>query len=86
MARELRREKDVETKEDLFNRPISLPDETLKLERDLIGKALAKVNGQITYAAKLLGIRYQTLAFIIEARHPDLLKQRTPVHRRPRKR
>jgi tetratricopeptide (TPR) repeat protein len=86
LARELRRErKDEDAKDRLFNRPIRLLDETLKLERDLISEALAKVNGRITYAAKLLGIRSQTLAFIIEARHPDLLKQRTPIHRRPRK-
>jgi tetratricopeptide (TPR) repeat protein len=85
LARALRCGTDANAKDDLFNRPIKLTDETLKLERDLIGKALAKVNGRITYAAKLLGIRYQTLAFIIEARHPDLLTQRTPVHRRPRK-
>jgi hypothetical protein len=32
----------------------------------MISQALAKVNGQITKAAKLFGIRYQTLAFIIK--------------------
>ncbi len=86
LARELRREKDADPKDNLFNRKLNLQDEILKLERDLISQALARVNGRITYAAKLLGINYQTLAFIIEDRHPDLLKERTPVHRRPRKR
>lgn len=85
LARELRRQKDAGAKDKLFNTPVKLLDETLKLERDLIRNALAQVNGRITHAAKLLGIRYQSLAFIIEARHPDLLKERTPVHRRPRR-
>lgn len=85
LARELRRETTADNAKDLlFSRPIRLPDETLKFERDLISQALAKVNGRITHAAKLLGIRYQTLAFIIDSRHPDLLKQRSTVHRRPR--
>lgn len=86
LARALRHQaKSKNAKELLFNRSLPLPDEKLKLERDLISQALAKVNGQITKAAKLLGIRYQTLAFIIESRHPELLEQRTPIHRRPRR-
>jgi tetratricopeptide (TPR) repeat protein len=85
LARELRREKDADAKDTLFNRTLNLQDEILKLERQLISQALARVNGRITYAAKILGINYQSLAFIINDRHPDLLKERTPVHRRPRK-
>jgi DNA-binding NtrC family response regulator len=85
LARELRREKDADAKDNLFNRTLNLQDEILKLERQLISQALARVNGRITYAAKILGINYQSLAFIINDRHPDLLKERTPVHRRPRK-
>jgi tetratricopeptide (TPR) repeat protein len=85
LARELRRGKDTDAKDKLFNRSLNLQDETLKLERELISKALARVDGRITHAAKLLGVRYQTLAFIIDDRHPDLLKQRSPIHRRPRK-
>ena len=75
-----------ETKTSLFNEPIDLADEVLQFERNLISEALAKVNGRVSYAAKLLGIGYQGLAYIIESRHPELLKQRTPVYRRPRKR
>lgn len=67
-----------------FNEPVQLQEEVLKFERNLISNALAKVKGRVTHAAKLLGIRYQTLAFIIESRHPDLLKQRTTVYRRRR--
>lgn len=78
LARELRRERQPDA-DLLFNKTLCLPDERLKLEGEVISQALAKVNGQITKAAKLLGIRYQTLAFIIEARHPDLVKQRSPI-------
>lgn len=84
LAKELRRDAKTENVALLFNRPIHLLDETLKFERDLISDALAKAHRRVTHAAKLLGIRYQTLASIIESRHPDLLKERTPVYRRPR--
>ena len=84
-AKELRREtKNENAKDLLLNKTIRLPDEVLKYEGDLISTALAKANRRVTYAAKLLGIRYQTLASIIESRHPELLKHRTPVYRRPR--
>jgi tetratricopeptide (TPR) repeat protein len=75
----------ADTKTSLFNEPIDLADEVLEFERHLISEALAKVNGRVSYAAKLLGIGYQGLAYIIESRHPELLKQRTPVYRRSRK-
>ncbi|HET8671324.1 MAG TPA: helix-turn-helix domain-containing protein, partial [Candidatus Saccharimonadales bacterium] len=75
-----------DTKHSLFNEPIDLAEEVLRFERNLIGQALAKVNGRVSYAAKLLGIGYQGLAYIIESRHPELLKQRTPIYRRPRRR
>ncbi len=64
---------------------ISFPEEVLKFERGLIKAALSEVNGSVTHAASLLGISYQRLARIIETRHADLMKERTPVHRRPRK-
>jgi DNA-binding NtrC family response regulator len=86
LAIELRREAKSEDVIDLLlNKPFRPPDEALKFERELISRALAKVNGRITHAAKLLGIGYQTLAYIIESRHPALLKQRTPVYRPPPK-
>jgi tetratricopeptide (TPR) repeat protein len=69
----------------LFNKRLDLADEVLKFERGLISQALVKVNGKVTQAAKLLGVGYQTLAHMIERKHPDLLKTRTPVRRRPRK-
>lgn len=69
----------------LFNKRLDLEAEVLKFEHGLISQTLAKVNGKVTHAAKLLGIDYQKLAYIIETKHPDLLKKRTPVRRRPRK-
>jgi DNA-binding NtrC family response regulator len=63
---------------------LDLAEEVLKFERGLISQALVKVNGKVTHAAELLGVGYQTLAHMIERKHPDLLKTRTPVRRRPR--
>jgi tetratricopeptide (TPR) repeat protein len=82
-ARSMTKAADVH--EVLFNKRYDLEAEVLKFERGLISQTLAKVNGKVTHAAKLLGIGYQTLAYIIETKHPDLLKKRTPVRRRPRK-
>lgn len=75
----------ADVREVLFNQRVDLEEEVLKFERNLISQALGRVNGKVTHAAKLLGVGYQTLAHMIERRHPDLLKKRTPVHRRPRK-
>lgn len=69
----------------LFNKRCDLRAEVLRYEHELISEALTKVNGKVTDAAELLGIGYQTLALMIETKHPDLLKKRTPVRRRPRK-
>lgn len=87
LALELLREKETtDTTKTLFNMPRDLTNEVLKFERDLISQALAKVDGRIVYAAKLLGISYQRLAHRIRSRHPELVKERSPVRRRPRKR
>jgi tetratricopeptide (TPR) repeat protein len=75
----------VNALEVLFNKRHQLEDEVSRFERELIAQTLAKVNGKVTHAAKLLGIGYQKLAYIIEKDHPDLLKKRTPVVRRPRR-
>ncbi|HXQ35804.1 MAG TPA: helix-turn-helix domain-containing protein, partial [Anaerolineales bacterium] len=86
MALELLREKAIEEEtKNLFNLPRDLTYEVLQFERDLISQALAKVDGRIVYAANLLGISYQTLAHRIRSKHPALLKERTPIRRRPRK-
>jgi hypothetical protein len=80
----LRIEKRLESADVLF-KGLHLPSEVLKFERGLIRAALAGVNGSVTYAASLLGISYQRLAHMIEKRHQDLLQERTPMRRRPRK-
>jgi tetratricopeptide (TPR) repeat protein len=59
-----------------------LTKEKLKHERELIRQALAQVDGRLTRAASLLGMSYQGLAYIIEKRHPELLKERSPIRRR----
>lgn len=83
-AEPARKPKLADVSEVLFNKRYHLPDEVLQFEHGLISQTLAKVNGSVTHAAELLGVGYQRLAYIIETRHPELLKKRTPVRRRPR--
>ncbi|HZE63038.1 MAG TPA: helix-turn-helix domain-containing protein [Pyrinomonadaceae bacterium] len=68
--------------ETVFNTPCNFPLEVLKFEAGLIGQALAQSNGSVTHAAQLLGMTYQGLAYVIGSRHHDLLKARSPIHRR----
>jgi tetratricopeptide (TPR) repeat protein len=70
------------TIEALLNKPCDLPAEVLKFEGSLIRQALAKANGSLTRAASLLSMSYQALAYILESRHKDLLKERSPIRRR----
>jgi tetratricopeptide (TPR) repeat protein len=62
-----------------------LAQTVLEHEGYLIKQALAKVNGSVTHAGRLLGLSHQGLAYIIESRHPHLLKERSPIRRRGRK-
>jgi tetratricopeptide (TPR) repeat protein len=71
--------------EGLLNKPCDLPSEVLKFEGSLIRQALAKANGSLTRAASLLSMSYQALAYILESRHKDLLKERSPIRRRSRR-
>jgi tetratricopeptide (TPR) repeat protein len=71
-----------ETTEGLLNKSCDLHTEVLRFEGSLIQKALAQANGSVTRAASLLEMSYQGLAYVIESRHKDLLKQRSPVRRR----
>ena len=70
----------------LLTEPGGLRAQLEKHERVVIKRALAEVDGRVTHAASLLEMRYQSLAYIIERRHPDLLKKRTPIRRRQRQR
>lgn len=67
----------------LLTEPGGLRAQLEKHEGVVIKRALAQVGGRVTHAATLLEMRYQSLAYIIETRHPDLLRKRTPIRRRP---
>jgi tetratricopeptide (TPR) repeat protein len=74
-----------EATEILLTKACDLQDRVLKYEGALIKEALAQTNGSVTRAAALLNLSHQGLAYIIDARHKDLLKERSPVRRRGRK-
>jgi tetratricopeptide (TPR) repeat protein len=59
-----------------------LDEEMRRHERELIKQALAKSDGSVTQAARLLGVSHQRLIYIIEKRHTDLRSVRTPAKRR----
>jgi len=84
LALKLRGEAKSETTE-LLIKPRNVKQDLLAIEREMIRKALVEVNGSVTHAASLLGMSYQGLAYLIQTRHRELLKHRTPVRRRPRK-
>jgi tetratricopeptide (TPR) repeat protein len=69
----------------LFNKPVDLQSEVLKFEGRVIQRALAKANGSLTRAAASLSMSYQALAYILESRQKDLLKERSPIRRRSRR-
>ncbi|HEV7747253.1 MAG TPA: helix-turn-helix domain-containing protein [Pyrinomonadaceae bacterium] len=69
----------------LLTKGFDLQQKLLDTEREMITKALAQTNGRITPAARLLGLSYQGLAYIIDSRHKDLLKVRSPKRSRKRK-
>jgi tetratricopeptide (TPR) repeat protein len=69
----------------LLTKPFDLQAMMLKYEGTLIKQALVQANGSVTHAASLLGVSYQALCYTIESRHPDLLKDRTPIRRRAKK-
>jgi tetratricopeptide (TPR) repeat protein len=69
----------------ILNKSCDLQREVLKFEGTVIQRALAKANGSLTRAAALLSMSYQALAYILESRQPDLLKERTPIRRRARR-
>jgi transcriptional regulator with GAF, ATPase, and Fis domain len=54
------------------------------LEARLIEQALEEAGGSITKAARLLGVRHQTLGSMLRTRHKRLLKKRTPAEKRLR--
>jgi tetratricopeptide (TPR) repeat protein len=71
-----------EALEILLNKPPNLEREVLQYERGLIRRALARADGSITRTAESLGMSYQGLAYVLETRHRDLIKERSPIRRR----
>jgi tetratricopeptide (TPR) repeat protein len=59
-----------------------LNEDVRRHEHDLIKQALERTHGSVTQAARLLGISYQRLSYLIKTRHKDLLNIRTPIKRR----
>jgi DNA-binding NtrC family response regulator len=55
-----------------------------ELEAKLIGQALEESGGSVTRAAKLLGVRHQTLTSMLQTRHKGLQEKRTPAKKRLR--
>jgi DNA-binding NtrC family response regulator len=62
----------------------SLVEEVLSYEKGLIRRALEAAQGGVTRASRLLGTTHQTLTFILNTRHKDLLSARKPARRRRR--
>jgi tetratricopeptide (TPR) repeat protein len=62
-----------------------LDEEKRTLEHDVIKLALEQGHGSVTHAARSLGISVQALNYMLDTRHRDLLKYRTPVLRRKRR-
>jgi hypothetical protein len=63
---------------------MSLEEQVLSYEGELIRRALQAAEGSVTRAARILGITHQGLAFILNGRHKDLLAARKPA--KPRRR
>ena len=63
----------------------ALSEEMRRHEHALIEEALVNARGRITQAARLLGVSYQHLDYMIEHRHQDLLKLRNQKKRRPKR-
>jgi tetratricopeptide (TPR) repeat protein len=63
---------------------ISLEEQVLRYEGELIRRALEASAGSVTRAARLLGVTHQGLAFILNGRQKNLLSSRKPA--KPRRR
>ncbi len=55
-----------------------------EFEAKFIEQALEASDGSVTRAVKLLGMRHQSLVYLLKTRHKKLLKSRTPPRRRGR--
>jgi len=55
-----------------------------EFEATIIEQALEETGGSVTRAAKLLGLKHQTLITMLNARHKNLLEKRTPPEKKLR--
>ena len=53
-------------------------------EKKIIQEALQRAGGSVRQAGRLLGLTHQAVSYMIEKRHPDLLRERSPKLRRKR--
>jgi DNA-binding NtrC family response regulator len=63
---------------------LTLEEQVLRYEGELIKHALDTSDGSVTRAARLLGVTHQGLAFILNGRQKNLLSSRKPA--KPRRR
>jgi hypothetical protein len=63
-----------------------LQADVLAFERAKIQEALSQTDGKVTLAATLLKTSYQSLSYIINTRHQELLTERSPVRHRASRR
>jgi tetratricopeptide (TPR) repeat protein len=68
----------------LDDKDFYLPDVIQAFEARFVEQALEKEKGSVTRAAKALGLTHQRFIYILEARHRNLLKKRTPSISRKR--
>lgn len=67
---------------ELHDRNFSFYSAVREYEARLLEQALAEAGGSVTRAAKLLGLTHQSIAYLLENRHKNLLDKRTPARRR----
>jgi tetratricopeptide (TPR) repeat protein len=68
----------------LHDRNFSFFSAVQEFEEKIIEQALAEAGGSVTGAAKLLGLKHQTLISMLKKRHKGLQLKRTPAERRLR--
>jgi tetratricopeptide (TPR) repeat protein len=68
----------------LHDKDFTLQGAIYDLEARFIEHALRESGGSVTRAAKLLGMRYQSLTNMLNTKHKRLLKERTPAKKRRR--
>jgi DNA-binding NtrC family response regulator len=68
----------------LRDKNFSLYSAVNEFEAKIIEQALEDAGGSITAAARLLGVKHQTLASMLKKRHKKLTDKRRPIEKRRR--